>query len=153
MNNKAGDSVTVLLNHVHSMIGSRGVVTAGGKSMEDKPVTRLRLWSARKEGWWEQNITSIKLRYWDAEPIKTCQVILIPGEGVHVGLTAVNDACLFGVAKRDKVITLGGKSYGFWSKLVDKRADLDMFVPFQKALAQQRPQKLALTVSGVSDEG
>ena len=149
MNWKERDSGTFLANHVHQVIGKfGGTVTSGGKSMEDKPVTRLRVWAARKDGWWEQNVTSIKLRYWENEPVKNCQIIILPGKGVHPGLTAVNDAILFGIAKRDKVISLGGKSYGFWSKIVDKWEDDDLFAPFQKALAQQRPTKYALKVEG-----
>lgn len=126
----------IITNHVHSVIGGRGTETSGGKAVHYLSTTRVRLSSDRSEdGLWIVNGKMVKRRFWGATPPPDVfQVAIVPGEGVHPGLTAVLDSLMYKIATKDRTITLNGKNYGFLSKLVEARDDEDRFEPFRVAL-------------------
>lgn len=129
--------IYVFTNHVHEVIGGRGTVTSGGKAVMYYSASRFRLTTDRsEEGLWIVNGKMIKRRYWGKDPSDTFQVAIVPGEGVHIGLSAVLDCLAYGIAKKDRTITLGSKSFGFLSKLIQSKNDTDLFKPFKEALAK-----------------
>lgn len=128
----------VCINHVHQKMGgmAMGTVTSGGKAMEYLPSVRADVWAKRGETYWTINGEVFKLRYRNRSlPYrKNFKAIVLPGIGVHRGLTAVEDCILLGLAERDKVIKLAGQSFGYFAKMVESYEDNDLFQPFHEAL-------------------
>lgn len=124
-----------LTNHLHQIIGGQGSITSGGKAVHYLSATRMRLTSDKndEDNWWQIKGKIVKRRYTGDRPSQTFQCILVPGEGIDPGLTAVQDAIFFGLADKEGTIKLDGKSYGYFKKMVQTRGDLDQFVPFQEA--------------------
>lgn len=125
--------VLIATNHIHQNIGGQGTSTSGGKAVHYLAATRLRLNSDKDEGWWLVHGKVTKRRYHGVNPIDSFQFVLVPGEGVHPGLTAVQDCVFLGLAESDRVVKLGDKSYGYWKNIVEQRNSLD-FAPFHTAL-------------------
>lgn len=73
----------------------------------------------------------------DRTRTKEFQFVVIPGYGVHLGLTALNDCVFFGLAREDTTIKMGGKSYGYLSRLLDRYQDDDLFEPFYESLQKR----------------
>lgn len=123
-------------NHMHPMMGgpSGGTITSGGKAVHYLAATRFRISRIEEDGFWLINGKVIKRRYNGLAPINTFQVVLVPGEGVHKGLTAVQDCLLLGIAEKTTVVKLGDKSFGYFKTMVENRSDLELFAPFYKAL-------------------
>lgn len=123
----------VCVNHVHQKLGTiPGTNTSGGVAMQYFPAVRADVWAKRDDTHWTLNGEVFKLRYRNHSlPFrKSFKVIILPGIGVHKGLTAVEDAVLLGLAERDKVIKIDGKSYGYFAKMVEQQEDDELFKPF-----------------------
>lgn len=138
LNNIKPAAICLLTNHVHQIIGGRGTITSGGKAVHYYSATRLRLTTDRsEEGMWIVEGKVAKRRHWGIEsPPDSFQIVIVPGEGVHPGLTAVMDAINLGVAKRERTVSIGAKSFGYLKRIVEQRADDDLFKPFKQALAK-----------------
>jgi RecA/RadA recombinase len=135
--------VLIATNHIHQNIGGQGTSTSGGKAVHYLAATRIRLNADKDEGWWLVHGKITKRRYHGTNPIESFQFVLVPGEGVHPGLTAVQDCITFGLAEFDRVVKLDGNSYGYWKNIVEERNSLD-FAPFHTALKDAYNEVLTL---------
>lgn len=141
---KETPSIVVLTNHIHEVIGGRGTITSGGKAVAYLSATRVRLSADKKDDHWTVSGKVGKLRYRGDKPTASVfQYIVVPGEGIHLGLSAMQDCILFGLAKEERTIQMNGKSFGFRSKLVKNRDDADLFAPFHSALQQMGEVEIA----------
>ena len=59
----------------------------------------------------------------------------LAGWGIHPGLTAIHDCINTGLAEQERTIKLDGKSFGYFSAIIERADDAEMFRPFQDALA------------------
>jgi hypothetical protein len=71
---------------------------------------------------------------------------MLAGHGIHIGLTAMYDCFLLGLAERGKVVKIDGNSFGYLKDLVEDahEGNNDKFVPFLDLLR---------TYSGVIENG
>lgn len=130
--------VLLMTNHAHPILNGQGTTTTGGVGPSFLCKTRIRLSIAeggrKEDSTIAQGIVE-KLTFkppgvpWRSQ----FQVVMLPGYGVHVGLTAVNDCIQAGLATNERTIKLGNKSFGFWSKMVEQHLDDDLFAPFLEA--------------------
>lgn len=118
------------INHIHEKIGGTGSDTGGGKAPGYYSDIRVRVWSKKDEEYWTLNGTVTKRRGPGADEFS---VQIVPEEGVHWGLSAVQDCALWGLCKAERTITMDGKSYGYYVSMVRKRDDEEMFAPFVAA--------------------
>jgi RecA/RadA recombinase len=138
--NKQTPSIMIFVNHRYQIIGGRGSKTAGGEATMNYPAIRLRAQRSfnASDNFGEAfliNLSLDKLRFRkraDLEP-RAAQAFLLPGYGIHVGLSAVFDCLSWGFATRTNGrVDMGGKSYGFLSKMIsDKYDDPEFFAPFR----------------------
>lgn len=149
----------IMTNHEHPNFQSIGFgnssITSGGESKKYMSQIRIRLTDAyiKKEIYKSSAFTgSIKLDgAWLVEgkvnenrfglSDQKFWVLMVGGEGIHPGLTAMMECLIFGHAKssaqtikESATISLDGKSYGKLSKILRDREDVEIFVPFQNAL-------------------
>lgn len=126
-----------IVNHLHPNLGVPGANTSGGKAIHNHSATRVRL--TLQEGYDDGTMLVegkvVKLRFrGDALYRATFKVVL--NHGVHIGLTAVQDALDQGVAtKSNGIIAMKGKSFGRHSLMMEKHwNDPKLFEPFMEAL-------------------
>lgn len=145
-----------MTNHVHPKIGSfvGGNDTAGG--VKKKYLSHVRLDVSRyfgnkkspvsgfvsvEKGWlMKGKVDDNRYGFSKGEFV----VWMMGGEGVHVGLTALFDCVLGGVAKLSAkavkescTVSLDGKSYGKLGYIIEHRHDdPDFFTPFHNALRE-----------------
>lgn len=135
-------ALAFLTNHLHPNIGVPGSNTSGGKAIAFHCATRLRLSALEKldDGTKiiEGKVTKLRFRTIGTPDGAVFKIVIKPASGVHVGLTAVQDCIDFGFAEQTQGrVSLDGKNYGFWSKMVyEKSDDPEFFAPFVKKLAE-----------------
>ena len=126
-----------MVNHLFALMGSTGSSTSGGEAIKNLSQVRVRLTPKERE---EDGVMIVKgtiekHRYRpDLSEGKEFYFVIVPGYGVHPGLSAVIDCINAGLAQRDRTITLGKKSFGFWSKIKANLNEPDFFLPFNEAL-------------------
>lgn len=139
-------SIAIAINHVHSVIGGRGHLTPGGERLKYLAGTRIMMWSG--EAFYEDDNDPSspalgflvkgqveKLRFGGRG--RKFQFYIVPGFGVHPGVSAMFDAFEFGVAERGARVKLDGKSLGFLkADLLSYAAEgkRRKFYPFQDAM-------------------
>lgn len=137
LRNKERPANVFIVNHLFGIIGGRGSITAGGESVKNLPAVRIRLQPIEKEDDGSMvvggSVEKLRFRSDESGP-KQFKFFSRPGYGIHPGLSAVLDCIDQGKAKKDRTITMGNKSYGYWSKLVEQADDLDLFALFVEAL-------------------
>lgn len=121
---KERPSVAIVINHVHSIIGGRGHVTAGGEALKYLAASRVMIWPSERftEGADSEEFPIgflvsgklEKLRY--GGPGREFQYYIVPGYGVHAGATAMFDCFNLGLAERGTTVKLDGKSMGYLKK-------------------------------------
>jgi len=128
----------LLTNHVHQIIGGRGTVTSGGQVIKHLCGLRFRLSNRTQHNDGSMTVMGKieKLRYGVKDSPQTFQVFIQREQGIHVGLTAVEDCIALGAAKRERTVSLNDKSYGYFSRLIDNADDEELFEPFIKALKE-----------------
>lgn len=126
-----------LTNHLHPNMGMAGQSTVGGKAIEYHCILQLRLYAQEKfdDGSLLDQGTIYKIRFrGDARNRANFNVFIKAGKGVHIGLTAVFDCIGYEFAAKEKqtgVITMGGKSYGRLSRMIEEKwDDPELFQPF-----------------------
>lgn len=140
LRNRSSPAIAVIVNHLHAIIGGRGSATVGGTTIQYLSQVRIRLGKDETfdDGSFVASgkVEKLKFKRIPSERggSQSFKAFILPGYGVHVGLTAVVDCIDAGLAKKDRTITLKGKSFGFMSKLIEKYNDDDLFKPFVKAL-------------------
>lgn len=132
-------AVAFLSNHAHPIIGPvKGTITTGGVAVSYLCSTRIRLTPEKRDEngmFYIQGVVE-KLRYRSeySRHRETFQFVALPDFGVHIGISAVQDCLVYGLATKDKVVKLGSKSFGTMAKLLDQKEDVDLFAPFVEAL-------------------
>lgn len=127
----------VLINHLRQQIGSQYLDTPGGKAIQDYSATRLRVASQREDNYWIMKGKVVKRRFWGDETKvpDTFEIIIVPGGGISIGLSAVQDCVTAGLAEKENGrVKLAGKTFGLFSRMVERQDDLDLFAPFFAAL-------------------
>lgn len=112
-------AILILINHLHPIVSfGQGYSTTGGVAIHNSAHVRLRLKVEEAKDGYSIVVGQVdKLRYGGKGG--RFYFVTLPGKGVHTGLTAVVDAIKVGAAEKDRVIKIGDKSYGYFSKLVD----------------------------------
>lgn len=129
------DCNVFLTNHLHPNMGMAGQSTVGGKAIEYHCLLQLRLYAETKfdDGSLLDQGTIYKVRFrGDARHRATFNLFIKAGQGVHVGLTALHDCLSYELAAKDNGrISMGGKSYGFLSKMIEEQwNDPELYQPF-----------------------
>lgn len=124
-----------LTNHLHPNIGAQGQSTVGGKAIEYHCILQLRLYAEQKfdDGSLLDQGTIYKIRFrGDARHRANFNLFIKAGQGVHIGLTALHDCLSYELASKDNGrISMGGKNYGFLSKMIEEQwDDPEIFQPF-----------------------
>jgi RecA/RadA recombinase len=139
---KEQDGVCFVVNHVHSVIGGQGHITAGGDTLKNMANTRIMLWNKQvikagedTIGYWVGGKLE-KLRFGGKG--RGFQFILIPDFGISRPLSAMFDCFDLGLAERSTHVKVAGKSFGFISKLFEaaKNGHTDKFDPFFELLEE-----------------
>lgn len=134
-----------IINHVHQIIGGRGHTTAGGVTLTYMAAVRIMIWTAeqfvqevasgeRPIGYLVQGKTE-KLRFGGKG--RTFLYYIVPGIGVHSGVSAMFDCFNLGLAERSTTVKMGGKSMGYLKKEFLEYAEsgkMRKFDPFIEAL-------------------
>lgn len=136
-----------VVNHLHPIIGGRGSITPGGQTLEYLSGVRIQIISKKDDRFVGKETGEVlgilskgyvrKLRF--GGPGREFQFFLIPGQGIHTGLSAMFDCIKLGLAVRETTVKIGKKSYGYISKLIEagRAEDDDKFDPFKKALSDK----------------
>ncbi len=112
-------SISVIVNHVHAIIGGRGHSTSGGEAI--KYLSGVRAMVMPQEAFIDEG-TGEPLGYLVKGKVEKLRFggkgrmfnfYIVPGLGVHVGASAMFDCFRFGVAKRDARVKLGDRSIGY----------------------------------------
>jgi RecA/RadA recombinase len=140
---KEEDAVAFVINHTHQIIGGRGHTTAGGETLKYMAGVRIMIWTEEviKDTSEEKVLGFLaagqveKLRFGGRG--RSFNYYIVPGLGVHAGASAMFDCFALGLAKRDSVVKLDGKSMGYLKKDLLEYAMTGKsrkFEPFQDAL-------------------
>ena len=129
-------AILILINHLHPIVAlGQGFTTSGGVAIHNNAHVRIRLKTNKAdERYYIVGGKVDKLRYGGKGG--EFQIVLLPGVGIHKGLTAVVDAIALGAATKDRVVKIGDKSYGYFSKLVDAAyaGETEVFDEFEREL-------------------
>jgi RecA/RadA recombinase len=121
-----------MINHVHPVLGGMGTTTPGGETL--KYLTGIRLRVKRKEEFPDQSYVMegivVKNRFGYRN--RQFYIFMLSGTGIHVGLTAMYDCFILGLAERGKVVKMDGKSHGYLKDLVKAahEGNNEVFQPF-----------------------
>jgi RecA/RadA recombinase len=102
-----------LVNHIHPNLGSMGTSTPGGETLKYLSAVRIRM--KKKEEFPDQSyaiegkVTKNRFGYRD----RIFYIVMLSGVGIHIGLTAMYDCFVLGLAERGKVVKIDGKSFGY----------------------------------------
>jgi hypothetical protein len=139
-------STAILINHVHQVIGGRGHLTPGGERKGYLAGTRIMLRPSEvfREDDGDSGSAALgflvegqveKLRFGGKG--RKFWFYIVPGFGVHPGVSAMFDAFEFGLAERGSRVKLDGKSLGFLkADLLTYAAEgkRRKFYPFEEAM-------------------
>jgi hypothetical protein len=137
LRNKEKPGNIFFVNHQFPLLGVMGSVTSGGNMIKNGSGVRIQLKVKEKSDSDARVVQGKieKLRFRPQEAIKEFWFVTIPDHGLHLGLSAVNDCIQIGLATEDGGrISMGGKSYGWWSKMLKDYDDKEKFQPFVEAL-------------------
>lgn len=137
---KETPSVYFVVNHKHAVLGGRGHLTPGGKKLEYLAGVRVYIWNKEVIKTGDEIIgylvggTCEKLR-WGGKG-RQFQFIILPGMGVSKDLSAMFDCFLYGLARREKTVKIGDKSFGYISKIFEqaRKGNVEKFAPFHDEL-------------------
>jgi len=163
---KETPSIALAVNHVHQIIGGRGHITKGGERIKYLAGVRLMLWSGEAFYQDDNDPTSPALGFLVKGQVEKLrfggrgrkfQFYIVPGYGVHTGVTAMFDAFDFGLAERGSRVKLDGKSLGFLKKdLLEYAAEgkRRKFYPFEEVMANlaNDVEKGLVTLEAEEDE-
>ena len=130
-------SVLFITNHQLKNMGgkfSQGNTTSGGDVKKYLATTRL---AVRILKTYDDGSTLItgkveKNRFGFSK--RSFYLFNLAGWGIHPGLTAVMDCVFSGLAEQERTVKLNGASFGYFSAIVEKASDTEMFQPFVEAL-------------------
>lgn len=163
---KDSPSLCIVINHVHSIIGGRGHVTAGGENLKYLAASRVMIWNnetitAEEDAGSEFPIGFLvsgkleKLRYGGRG--REFSYYIVPGYGVHEGASAMFDCFNLGLAERGATVKIDGKSLGYLKKDLLSYAyegKQRKFDPFKEELQKyEDSMRLKLVEEEVTDAG
>jgi hypothetical protein len=136
-------------NHIHPTIGAMfaGTDTAGGETKKYLTTYRilLRKFFYVKEKY--KNFTSTSTKFDDGWilqgrieksrmgfAMKNFHVVMIMGEGLHKGLSALWDCLIYKHADLNRIVKMDDVEYGTMKSFIDNRNDDELFVPFMNKL-------------------
>lgn len=153
-----------IINHVHQIIGGRGHTTAGGVTLTYMSAVRIMIWTSeqftqenakggeRPIGYLVQGKTE-KLRFGGKG--RTFSYYIVPGIGVHPGVSAMFDCFDVGLAERSTTVKMGGKSMGYLKKEFLDYAEsgkMRKFDPFIEALEKYQSTEMKWGSAEEADE-
>ena len=136
-----------MINHVHASMGGFGTVTPGGVSKNYLSAVIMRV--KRKEEFDDQSYviegTVRKNRFGYRN--RKFYLFVLAEKGIHLGLTAMYDCFLLGLAERGKTIKIGDEKFGYLKGLVDKAqaGENEIFEPFIKLLSDTNNKDIVPT--------
>ena len=145
---KSYPATAIGINHVHQVIGGRGHTTPGGERKGYLAGVRLMLWTGEIFREDDEDDTSPVLGFHVKGQVEKLRFggrgrkfgfYIVPGFGVHTGVSAMFDAFQFGLAERGARVKLDGKNLGFLKKdLLSYAAEgkRRKFYPFEDAMAR-----------------
>lgn len=159
------DACLFIINHLHQIMTlGRAATTHGGVAIHNNSHVRLRLSVEKQDD--EYSIVTgrvDKLRYGGkGKKGRPFKFVLVPGVGVHPGLSAVNDAKWYGLLDDSTRIKLSGKDYGFFKTMAaevqDGKSDEKIYEPFSERVrdhlgAVDRASDLEVSEGDGIDEG
>ena len=125
-----------MINHVHPNLGSMGTTTPGGETVKYLSAVRIRM--KRKEEFKDQSYAIegkvVKNRFGYRD--KQFYIIMLAGTGIHLGLSAMYDCFLFGLAERGKIVKIDGKSHGYLKTFFEEahKGNNQVFDPFHELI-------------------
>jgi RecA/RadA recombinase len=141
-----------IINHVHQIIGGRGHTTAGGVVLTFMAAVRIMIWGKeqftvsetddRPIGFLVEGKTE-KLRFGGKG--RVFSYYIVPGLGVHPGVSAMFDCFNYKLAERSTTVKMGGKSMGYLKKEFLSYAESGKtrkFDPFVEALQKYQDTEL-----------
>lgn len=130
LRNKDNPSCAFIINHVHKVMGGgHGHNTAGGDTLKYIAAVRIMLWPKETIKASAEDDTALgflvegqveKLRYGGRG--RKFQFCIIPGLGVHRGVSAMFDCIEYGLAERKSTLKLGDKSIGYLKNFLEYAA-------------------------------
>lgn len=139
-----------MINHVHQNIGGMGTTTPGGETTKYLSAVRMRV--KRKEEVYDQSyviegtVTKNRFGYRD----RKFYIFMLAGTGIHIGLTALYDCFVLGLAERAKVVKINGQSYGRLNNFLvaAHEGKNEVFQPFIDLLANKTPKIVEVEMIG-----
>lgn len=129
-------ALLIMINHLHPLIGfGKGTTTSGGVAIHNSALVRIRLkQETQNKDYLVVQGKVDKLRQGGSGGF--FKFVIIPGRGIHLGLTLVEDALWLGAASKDRIIKVGDRSFGYMKNLVDAALDgnEEIFEDFRGAL-------------------
>lgn len=154
-------SIAIIINHVHQVIGGRGHTTPGGERKGYLAGTRIMIWSAEVFREDDDDDASPALGFYARGQIEKLRFggrgkkfgfYIVPGYGVHAGVTAMFDAfewtarlkkakinLPYMTAERGARVKLDGKNMGFLKRDLLEYAAAGKrrkFYPFEEIMAR-----------------
>jgi len=123
-------------NHLHKIIGiGRGTTTTGGVAIHNLSAIRIRLGTEKVGDNYVIAQGRVDKHRWGGKG-GAFKLVIIPGYGIHRGLTAVVDAIWYELAEEDRTVQMNGKKYGYMKTLARKaiNGEVKIFEPFMEAL-------------------
>lgn len=133
---KETPSILLYTNHIHPKMDGFGYVTPGGVAKEFLTTSQFRLTKKGKQDDGSFLISGKVTKNTFGYEQKVFYLFNLAGWGIHPGLTAVYDCIMLGIASKDKIIKMNGKSYGYMKNMLKSPEDEELFEPFVKALEE-----------------
>jgi hypothetical protein len=167
--NRDTPAVMIGINHQTTSLDprNRGHITPGGTGFKFHSAVRISLW--RKEVFPKPGDTDEsrvmkgqvaegtveKLRF--GGPGRKFSVYIVPGRGVHLGMSAMFDCIHYKIGTRTDqgMIRLGTETFGRIGKLVDAAFEENdkVFDPFIEALGAWEIEHMEETINGEGSDG
>lgn len=133
---KRNPACAFLVNHLHPIMSlGKGATTTGGVAIHNLSAVRIKLYPEKIEDDYFIVQGRIEKLRWGGKG-GAFKFVLLPGIGIHPGLSAVIDCGWYEIATIDRIVKLNDKSYGYFSKMVEKVRDGDVEItqPFVEAI-------------------
>lgn len=134
------------VNHQRPNVGGgfAGMHPPGGEAVKDYSQVILKVWREKEHEWGDFVIAGKAEKNRFAQRSREFSAYVRGGWGVSIGMTAVWDAIAVGLATNDRIVKLGGKSFGSLRKLAQSD-DPEAYQPFVDALQEYQPSDVQST--------
>lgn len=125
-------AICIMLNHQLSAIGFAGTITPGGdvKNFLEGVKIKVKRSETYEDGSYVLDLLIEKNRMGFDK--RKAQLFMLPGVGVHAGMTAVIDCITSGKAELKRTLNLNGESFGYMKNMIAyaENGDTEHFVKF-----------------------